>query len=377
MSSPSGLQIAETSDSRGLPLFVCVLKHNAVSLRPSHRRVKELRKAFTPNECARIIKLAEAHPTGWQSSRHSHYATTDIPVEELMEGQRENFIDSIVDDVVLPEISAFFGLNREFLHVTDLFVVKYQFVEGKQAGLAPHVDGQPWSFVITLNDPSLFEGGGTLFIADNVTCRPALGSALVFSGKNLHSGVNITSGVRYILTGFCDYVPDFGNEDGAEHVGFMRSYEPLHDGYAARDGIRTGDVVRGAYSNDGELHMVGGVTVGEEGEEMDDEMKQLMSRFVKETSQDEAGSKDKKGAVFSLLVERMIDSTNYEEDEQVVVGGKEESSHHERSEKELEDDAARKRTADLDNTDDRALLDLIHNSYQFLSVGQYFKWDRQ
>jgi hypothetical protein len=41
-------------------------------------------------------------------------------------------------------------------------------------------------------------------------------------------GVPITSGVRYILTGFCNYVePDFS------HQNFMASYDPLYDGSAA------------------------------------------------------------------------------------------------------------------------------------------------
>jgi hypothetical protein len=44
----------------------------------------------------------------------------------------------------------------------------------------------------------------------------------------LTEGVPITSGVRYILTGFCNYVePDFS------HQKFMASYDPLYDGSAA------------------------------------------------------------------------------------------------------------------------------------------------
>ena len=387
---PSGLHLTELPSSlNGTPLPVCVLKHDSVLLRPSHRRVKELRSALTPKECSRIVALAESHPSGWQSSRHSHYATTDIPVEDLFPGLAgSNFIEDLVNETVLPEISAFFGLRRDFLHVADLFVVKYQYVEGKQAGLDEHVDGSPWSFVVPLNAPSCYVGGGTRFVnvedgASPLTCRPALGSALVFSGKNRHSGVAITSGVRYILTGFCDYVPEFEDDGITAHEGFMTHYDARYDGTAARGGIRTGDIVRGVYDDGGQLHMLAG---GEE-EGLSDDVKLLMARvrgqnidIEEDTNGEERVAvrpREKKGKVFSLLVERMNDTTNYEEEE-------EEKEEEEEQDKQFTEDdvvsaAVRVATAtiDHDTADDRALLDLIHNVYQFLSVGQYFKWDRE
>ena len=62
----------------------------------------------------------------------------------------------------------------------------------------------PFAFVVPLNDG--FEGGGTQFVEVEGApiFRPAVGAALLFSGKNRHRGVETTEGVRYILAGFVD-----------------------------------------------------------------------------------------------------------------------------------------------------------------------------
>jgi hypothetical protein len=44
----------------------------------------------------------------------------------------------------------------------------------------------------------------------------------------VHAGVPITSGVRYILTGFCNY-----KNKNTDHEVFMSSYDPYYDGSAA------------------------------------------------------------------------------------------------------------------------------------------------
>jgi hypothetical protein len=103
-----------------------------------------------------------------------------------------------------------------------------------QAGLDEHEDGSAWvcpcdlttaivmqeltapnvycvwqSFVLPLNPPDEYEGGGTQFV--NLEGKPLFrpeheGSAVMFSGKNRHCGKAITAGVRYILAGFCSLV---------------------------------------------------------------------------------------------------------------------------------------------------------------------------
>lgn len=73
-----------------------------------------------------------------------------------------------------------------------------------QKSLDYHTDGSQFSFIITLNEE--FEGGGTKFLSDGETYKLNKGDCLIFNGKNKHCGVKITSGTRYILTGFINYV---------------------------------------------------------------------------------------------------------------------------------------------------------------------------
>lgn len=57
----------------------------------------------------------------------------------------------------------------------------------------------------------------------------------------------VTSGVRYILAGFCEY-GDIGNTmnlSEENHAAFMALYQPQFDGTAAQYGFRTGDMIVG------------------------------------------------------------------------------------------------------------------------------------
>lgn len=64
------------------------------------------------------------------------------------------------------------------------------------------------------------------------------GSALIFNGHQLHGGSVITSGIRYILAGFCDH----GQDDNYDS--FMKLYNPIYDGYAASSNFHTGDIIK-------------------------------------------------------------------------------------------------------------------------------------
>ena len=89
------------------------------------------------------------------------------------------------------------------------------------------------TYVYTCN---LCVGGGTHFVHSNTTYRPSgIGTAVLFSGKNLHLGVSVTSGTRYILTGFCDYF----NPKDFSHECFMAGYNETYDGAAANGIIIT------------------------------------------------------------------------------------------------------------------------------------------
>ena len=72
------------------------------------------------------------------------------------------------------------------------------------------------------------------------------------------SGVAVSSGVRYILTGFCSYAPPpppargSGRDSDSDdlHHFFMRDYCPDSDGRAAGAGIRTGDTLTAVHLPD-------------------------------------------------------------------------------------------------------------------------------
>ena len=158
------------------------------------------------NICDWIIEEAEqkAKQMGsWTSSRHKAYPTTDIPVVAI-ESIR-NTLANIVHTDIFPVIRKIFGIEKYFLGINDLFVVKYD-MYGQQS-LEPHKDGSVFSFSILLNDPKDFEGGGTQIMSTEEIYKLNKGGLLIHSGYNKHSGVKITSGLRYLLVGFINYVP--------------------------------------------------------------------------------------------------------------------------------------------------------------------------
>lgn len=223
---PTGLMF--TRPNTDSPKFRCLLQQNSVELRQNYKNVFMLPSILSPPTCQSIINAAEAYAqstsTGWTSSRHIGYPTTDLPVDAIF--GRFSSVHGIINGQVLPRIAECYSLTEDHLRIGELFVAKYEFKEGKQKGLGLHKDGTPWSFVICLNDSDEFSGGGTFFTdiskaratppqpcddeERGVLMRPepgSVGSCVIFSGKNRHRGEPITGGLRYILTGFIDYCP--------------------------------------------------------------------------------------------------------------------------------------------------------------------------
>lgn len=122
-SVPSGLLIADTVDGKGEKIHVCLLKHNIIGLTPTYCRIKELKAVISLKECAKIIQTAEDYATennGWTKSRHTNYATTDIPVNSLL--GEDNYIDELVNENILKEFATFYGINRDFLHIGGIII---------------------------------------------------------------------------------------------------------------------------------------------------------------------------------------------------------------------------------------------------------------
>ena len=168
---------------------------DSAPLPDAHRAVHEV-GAFLPHECSKIIEYAEAHGLE-RGARHAAHATTDVSCFDV---PQLRWVAGACSERVVPLLAKLFGVDD--LVLADLFVARYA-ADGQRA-LEEHEDGSPWSFVVPLNDR--FEGGGTQFVEleGAPIFRPAVGAALLFSGKNRHRGVATTEGVRYILAGFVD-----------------------------------------------------------------------------------------------------------------------------------------------------------------------------
>jgi hypothetical protein len=154
-------------------------------------------------ECIFLVDLAIRYTKangGWQMDRHKAYKTTDIDIA-VCGGELLDTCNAHLKTRILPLMANLFELSLVDLAVEDLFLAKYSADKGQQSTLSPHRDGSELSFVITLNDS--FKGGGTRFIDDDIIVAPETpGTGVFFSGCQLHSGVEVVEGTRYILAGF-------------------------------------------------------------------------------------------------------------------------------------------------------------------------------
>ena len=171
---------------------------DSAPLPDEHRAVHETPVVFLPAECSKIIEYAEAHGLE-RGARHAAHATTDVSCFDVPQLQ---WVAAACSERVVRRLAEAFDAPAWDFELADLFVARYA-ADGQRA-LEEHEDGSPFAFVVPLNKN--FEGGGTQFVdlEGAPIFRPAVGAALLFSGKNRHRGVETTRGVRYILAGFVD-----------------------------------------------------------------------------------------------------------------------------------------------------------------------------
>ena len=147
--------------------------------------------------------LQEAETMEWSTARHANYPTTDVTVASIW------WLDVVMlhklKNIIMPQIASMYGVKFDDLWVRDMFFVKYH-MQGQRM-LNMHRDASTFSFVIQVNDTSNFEGGGTYIQKYDTTYRIDAGECLIFKGSELHAGVSITAGTRYIITGFIDHHP--------------------------------------------------------------------------------------------------------------------------------------------------------------------------
>jgi hypothetical protein len=166
---------------------------------------------LTKQQGVALIDLAIGYTEtncGWQTDRHKDYKTTDIDIA-VCGGELLDTCNAYLKTQILPLLAHLFGFPMIDFAIEDLFLAKYSAAEGQQRFLSQHRDDSELSFVITLNDPKTdFCGGGTRFVLQDKTLAPDIpGTGVFFSGRHLHSGVEVTEGIRYILAGFVRVYP--------------------------------------------------------------------------------------------------------------------------------------------------------------------------
>ena len=88
------------------------------------------------------------------------------------------------------------------------FLVRYQ-ANKSSGGMRKHKDNAHISYIINLSKRGSFAGGGTHIYALNRTIGSGQGQSVVFPSQVLHSGVGITRGERYILSGFASLTKEY------------------------------------------------------------------------------------------------------------------------------------------------------------------------
>ena len=163
---------------------------------------------LAPAERERIVAHLSRPSFAWTSDRHALHATTDVQTAALP--WLDVLLQPHLRETLLPRIAGLFQVEPAQLLLRDMFVVRYALGEGAgaegagQASLEPHWDESCFSFIVQLNPLDEFTGGGTRFAHASEALSVAPGEAMVFCGYNVHEGVAIRAGVRYLLTGFVD-----------------------------------------------------------------------------------------------------------------------------------------------------------------------------
>ena len=176
-------------------------------------RVYRLRGVVAPTLCRRIVGLVQ---TSGLLSRSQHLAANTVEqvsvncIPELM-----LILHTLHSGVLQPLFRDLYGVNLQdqWLDATnkdqfklvcnDCFVSRYA-AQTEFAGIALHRDAEDYGFVIQLNEPREFDGGGTAY-PNHVEIDAAplgQGDMGAHPGYVLHGGNNVTRGVRYILAGF-------------------------------------------------------------------------------------------------------------------------------------------------------------------------------
>jgi hypothetical protein len=168
---------------------------------------------LTSEECQVLIDEADGISSdeaskGWMEGG-ARYGTPSDKVGALMPLERMPKSFQMINQELLPKIfsSVVQAFGSYVGHPSDLRlggarVVRYDASAG-QVELGMHRDFLALTVNIALNDPSEYQGGGTILEAlSNTPIRLEKGHALIHPGDVRHAGSTVTSGTRYVLVLF-------------------------------------------------------------------------------------------------------------------------------------------------------------------------------
>lgn len=141
----------------------------------------------------------------WKNDRPVNYPAYDVSID-ILEIPVINYILNSFAMKIGPLIYDNFNIsNKEYnIVLQDAFFVKYEM--DKQRSLVLHEDDTHLTAIILLSSKNSFTGGGTEF-ETGLSIHPSQGDMILFGSKFKHQGLEITSGVRMILTFFIDIEP--------------------------------------------------------------------------------------------------------------------------------------------------------------------------
>jgi len=208
-----GLKLVHASAAAAAPRFAAPPSFRCLASPDGHVLISErasdwtetvgVRPLLSESTRRRLLRDVTAPDFEWTTDRHKLFPTTDVEVHSLPWLDKE--MAMLLKDEIFPSIAWLYRTEASNLFLRDQFVVKYSSATGGQAALGSHYDESCFSFVVQLNDPGEFVGGGTLFAHATEAVSVPEGHCLFFCGYNYHEGVAVTKGCRYILTGFVDY----------------------------------------------------------------------------------------------------------------------------------------------------------------------------
>ena len=154
---------------------------------------------FTKRFCDEIIAMTE-ELDNWTYSRHEHYPTTDVLLEDI--GMNDIF-NRVLNEVIRPMAIHIWKLEGKSWDKVNSENFLARYLPDAQSHLSLHHDYSHLSLVLKLNDE--FDGGGTYFPKYGLLSNPErVGTAALHPGQitHRHGARPIYSGRRYITVSF-------------------------------------------------------------------------------------------------------------------------------------------------------------------------------